>query len=159
MTISRVPRAWSPERKSGEEEGFRHFLEACWSGDMVSINISQNITRNLRKKWYVERLCFLEKMHILNPKCNAADAYCCTHTCKTAYVRPPCTQRKHREIEGASFIFFLRFPQISFVSLPLLFLVDCLPFTTRYVYMYSFIPVCFTGMSLLSQRIQVAGVN
>ena len=33
MTISRVPRAWSPERKSGEEEGFRHFLEACWSGD------------------------------------------------------------------------------------------------------------------------------
>ena len=38
MTISRVPRAWSPERKSGEEEGFRHFLEACWSGDMVSIS-------------------------------------------------------------------------------------------------------------------------
>ena len=37
MTISRVPRAWSPERKSGEEERFRHFLEACWSGDMVSI--------------------------------------------------------------------------------------------------------------------------
>ena len=146
MTISRVPRAWSPERKSGEEEGFRHFLEACWSGDMVSINISQNITRNLRKKWYVERLCFLEKMHILNPKCNAADAYCCTHTCKTAYVRPPCTQRKHREIEGASFIFFLRFPQISFVSLPLLFWLTVyrlLPGTSTCIVLFRFVlPVC-----------------
>ena len=39
MTISRVPRAWSPERKFGEQEGFRHFPEACWAGDMVSIFI------------------------------------------------------------------------------------------------------------------------
>ena len=38
VTISRVPRAWSPERKFGERKGFRHFLEACWSGDMVSIS-------------------------------------------------------------------------------------------------------------------------